>query len=246
MISSFKVGMKVATTILFTCLLVFFVYVSVDVVVNQISTEVIGYDVIDTEANDGKGEKIDFVEEKPAELGENRRYIAVYSEKPFAAKVAVWIIQAVCGLGVFFCTAGSVVAKTAAKDRNDVDFNRGTYDKWKGTKIGLFAAIPALIAYVVAVVVKLLPHSGAGEAYFWVYRWILTTPVKPFIDLFINRAINLNGAPLSGVLLSGVFVPLLALFCAVMYLICYNEDSVIAKVLYKSAQQDKSQRTVRR
>ena len=245
--SDFKVGMKVVSTILFTCILCFFVYISVEVAVKQISTKVIGYDVIDVTANDGKGEKIDFIDKVPAERNPNYKYISVYSEKPFAAKAVVWVLQVICGVGVFFCTAGSVVAKAAARDRNDVDFNNGVYNKRRGVNIGLFAAIPSLIAYILSIAAKVLPYSGVAETYFWFYRWIITTPVKPFVDLMVDGSINVTGAPLSGILLSGIFVPLLVLFCAVMYLICYNEDSVIAKVLYKSAKKpDNTRRTLRR
>lgn len=247
--SDFKVALRLVSTMLFTCILCFFVYISFNLIVKQISTKVIGYDVIDTAANNGNGEKIGYVEElpPPEERGENRTYISVYSEMPFTAKATVWVFQVICGVGVFFCTAGSVVAKVAAKDRNDVDFNKGKYDRWRGVKIGLIAAIPSLIAYALAVLVKMAKYSGVGETYFWIYRWILTTPVKPFVDLLVNNSINLQNAPISGIVWSGIFVPLLVVFCTVMYLICYNEESVIAKLLYKSTRKkDETRRIVRK
>lgn len=232
--SDFKVGMKVVSTMLFTCILCFFLYISVDVMIKQISTHVIGYDVIDTAANNGKGEKVGFVEAIPEERPENTKYISVYSEKPFAAKATTWALQAVLGVGVFFCTVGSVVAKTAARDRNDVDFNKGVHDRWRGFKIGFFASLPLIATYILAVVVKVVKYTKLCESYFWVYRWIITIPVRPFVDLFVKRSISLAGTPLSGILWTGIFAPLLIVFCAVMYFICYNEDSVLAKILYKS------------
>ena len=245
--SDFKVGMKIVSTMIFTCILCFFLYISVDVMIKQISTHVIGYDVIDITANDGKGEKVDFVEAIPEEKPENTRYIAVFSEKPFAAKATTWVLQAVLCLGVFFCTAGSVVAKTAAKDRNDVDFNEGIHDRWRGIKIGFFASTPLIISYILAIVVKVINYRQLCEAYFWVYRWIITVPVRPFVDLLVNSSTNLGGAPLSGILWTGVFVPLLIAFCALMYFVCYNEDSVLAKILYKSMKEkDDTRRALRK
>ena len=236
--SDFKVGIRLVSTMLFTCILCFFLYISVEVMIKQISTHVIGYDVIDTSANDGRGEKVGFVEAIPEERPENTKYISVYSEKPFAAKATTFALQSILCLCVFFCTVGSVVAKAAAVDRNDVDFNGGNHDRWKGFKLGLIASIPLTVAYGLAVLVKAMRYTSLGETYFWVYRWLITIPVRPFVDLFVNSSINLQSASLKGVLLTGVFVPLLIIFCALMYFVCYNEDSVLAKILYKSMKKD--------
>ncbi len=49
-------------------------------------------------------------------------------------------------------------------------------------------------------------------------------------------------ASVMSIAFSGVTVLLLVTFCTVMYLICYNEDSVIAKFLYKSTRKKESKK----
>ncbi len=245
--TDFKIGLKVVTTTLFVGVLCLFVFISFDVMLNAVSTKVIGYDVYEVTEDKKVGEKIGFVETVPEEKEENVTYISVYSEKPQAAKIAEWTFQLVCGLCIFFCTAGSIIAKAAARDRNDVDFNKGVHDRFRGFKIGLFAGIPSAVAYVLTIVAKFCSSSIVAQGYYTVYRWVLTSPVKPLVDLLANNAVGIKNTDMKGILLAGIFVPLMVLFCGVMYFICYNEDSIVAKVLYKSAQKiDKTRKVTRR
>lgn len=233
---------KVSAMILFSCFVSFFVYISFFVIVKQCSTEIVSYDVYDTVAE----EKIGSVTEKPAEVEENMYYQPVYSEMPTAAEAVLGILQVVCGVGIVFCTAGSVIAKRAARDRNDADFNQVDTDKLKGLRIGVLAALPSLLLYAAAMVMKFMTPSAVTNMYYWVYRWIILCPVKPIVELMTGNAINFQTARMGGLAATVIFSLLIIAFCAVMYIICYNEDSVIAKLLYKSTKDKKENRRLRR
>lgn len=232
---------KVCAMILFSCFISFFVYISLFVITKQFSTEIIGYEVYDTTI----GEKISEIEKKPETLEENRYYQPIYSKMPKAAEVVLSTLQVICGVGVVFCTAGSVIAKEAARDCNDADFNDAEVDKLKGLKIGLFAAVPSVVCYLVAMILKFVPPTAVTNMYFWTYRWIILCPVKPIVDIFTGSAINFQTVPVGGLAATIVFSLLVVALCTVMYIICYNEDSVIAKLLYKSAKKEDNTRRLR-
>ena len=221
------VGMSV-----FAVIISFFVYFSLFVVINQFSTEVIGY--IPYDAN---GEEMELVEEKPVISNEISGYIAKRSDMTAGATVLLGVLQVVCGVGIVFCTVGSVLAKEAAKDRNDADFNELEPDKLRGFKIGALASIPLLALNVIAIVLKALGSSAA--TFYWFYRWFALSPVKPILELMTGNANDLSTASLWSIIASIGFTVIFFVFCGVMYIICYNEDSVIAKLLYKSTKKKK-------
>ncbi len=236
-----KPALKVVTMTAFACFMSFFIYISFFVVVNGITTKVTGYKVIQVDEQ-GNGTEIGTVTEKPAEIPIDMKYLAIYSEMPTSAEVTLGVLQVVCGVGVYFCMAGSVLASVAAKDRNNSDFNGGSYDKNRGLFIGLFAAIPSTVLYVLTVLLRFLKPSGFSHIYYWFYRWVVMCPVKPIADILTNSAPNLESAPVWSVFAYIIFIALTVVFCYVMYRICYNEDSVIAKILYKSVKKQQQTR----
>lgn len=215
----------------FAVFLSFFVYISLFVLVRHFSTEVIGYTLYEINEQGGST-VVETLSEPPKTLKENQNYAQQRSEMSGGASALLGVLQTVCGLGVVFCFVGSVFAKEAARDRNDVDFNRATADKARGFKIGALAAIPLFVMAVTAVILKVV-GSGAS-AFYWVYRWFVLNPVKPIVDLITSNAADLNAAPLWAIIVLILLPVLFFAFCGGMYLICYNEDSIIAKLLYKS------------
>ncbi len=223
----------------FAVFLSFFVYISLFIMVRQFSTEVIGYTVYEINEQD-ESTVVETLSEPPKTLAENQNYAQQRSEMSKGASVLLGVLQTVCGVGVLFCFVGSVFAKEAAKDRNDVDFNRATADKTRGFKIGALATIPLFVMSLIAVVLKAV--GSAGSVFYWLYRWIILNPVKPIVDAVTNNAADLTAAPLWSVCILIVFPILFFVFCGGMYLLCYNEDSVIAKLLYKSTKTKKKGR----
>lgn len=208
-----------------------FVYVSIFTMVFQFSTKVVGYTLYEV-TEDGEAIDIETLSEPPKTMEENQNYRQERSEMSVGASAVMGTLQTLCGLGIVFCFVGSILAKEAARDRNDVDFNGAKADKMRGFKIGALAAIPLLAVNVATLVVKIM--GSAGATLYWVYRWVLLSPVKPLVDLITSNAADLSEAPLWSVIVLFAFTLLFVAFCGVLYLLCYNEDSVIAKVIYKS------------
>lgn len=233
-------AVKMVGMAVFACFISFFVYISFYVMIREFSTTVVGYTVYEIDS-EGNATDIETFKEAPESIKENQGYRQVRSEMPKAANIIMGSLQVICGVGVFFCVVGSVLAKQAAKDRNNMDFAGASYDKLKGLKIGAIAAIPSALLWAVALILRLMPKVAFVDTYYWVYRWVIMCPVKPIIDIFTNNAATLHAAPLYSVVLMGVVVVLFVAFCAAMYMICFNEDSVIAKILYKSTKNKKQE-----
>ncbi len=241
--NNLKVAVKMVAMMLFACLISFFVYISLFTIVKTFTTSVVGYDVYEL-AEDNTYNKIGYItkDQQPTEPNESLRYVSVYSNIPKSAQVVLGVLQVLSGVGIVFCMVGSVVAASAAKDRNDADFNGVTADKNRGLFLGLFSAIPLAVLYVITLIIKMLPSSNFSEVYYWFYRWIIMCPVKPLVDLMTGNAATAEVAPYWSILLQGIFILLFVLCSFVLYRICFNEDSVIAKLLYKSTKKQEKPR----
>ena len=242
-----RLAMKIVGMSLFACILSFFVYMSFFTMIKSFTTQVIGYEVHEV-LEDGTSKDHGFVEpdDVPKERPKNMKYVAVFSEIPKSANIIMGVLQTLFGLGIFFCTTGSVLANVAAKDRNNCEFNGIVHNKNKGFTIGLFVAIPSVLLYICAFVLRFLTPSSFSHIYYWVYRWIIMCPVKPIVDVFTSNAATLEAAPVWSIAVQGIFVVFIVLYCYAMYRLCYNADSVLAKLLYKSTNDDKNIRRLGR
>lgn len=236
----FSPALRMVGMALFACFVSFFVYISFYVMIREFSTTVVGYTVYEIDS-EGNSKDIETLPEPPKAIKENQGYRQVRSDMPKVANAIMGVLQVVCGVGVYFCVVGSVLAKLAAKDRNNMDFAGTSYDKLKGLKIGAIFAIPAVISWTAALLLRVIEKAAFTDTYYWVYRWFIMCPVKPIIDVFTNNAATLHQASISSIALTGVFPLLQIAFSAVMYIICFNEDSVIAKILYKSTKKETKQ-----
>ena len=232
-------AVKIIGMMVFACMVSFFVYISFFVMFRTISTDVIGYTVYEI-TEDGKSIDLETLPEPPESVEENQGYREERSEMNAVASGMLATLQVVCGLGIMFCVVGSVLAKEAANDRNASDFKGVPYDRLRGLKIGMIAAIPSVVLTAIALVLRLMGKTGLGNIYYWVYRWIIMCPVKPINDLLTGNAASLLAAPVWSIAVQFGFAALLVFFCGAMYLICYNEDSIIAKLLYKSTKSKKN------
>lgn len=244
--SNLSAAAKMIGISIFACAISFFVYISLFVLMRGIATDVAGYTIYEIDENGAKHD-VETVSTVPESIKENQGYYENRTSMPNSATVTLGVIQVICGVGVYFCTTGTVLAKEAAKDRNNADFNGAPSDKLRGLKIGALAAVPSFAVYICIMIMRFLPPSKVSDWFFWIYRWIVLCPVKPIVDLMTGSASKLSAAPVWAVSALIVFSLLLVAFSYTMYLICYNEDSFLAKVLYKSAKKtDNSRRLGRR
>ncbi len=242
--SNFKAARKIVGMALFTSFLCIFIQFSFHFMLKSFSTEVTGYDVYYATEENQKGDYKGWIEksELPEEREEGMNYVSTFSEMPDSVKVVEKVLGTICSLGVLFCTVGTVLANVAAKDRNDCDFNGAEHDKKKGLVIGLMAAVPAFVLYLATVVLRFFPSNKIINWYFWFYRFIIMGPVKPINDAITSAQTDLASVPAWFIAVQGVYLILFVVFCYAMYYICYNEDSVIAKLLYKSTRKDQNVR----
>lgn len=247
--SNFAAARKMIGMALFTAFICLFVQISFYSLINSFSTEVVAYKIYDVTAVDESNPEGSYVttynkEDMPEDLDTQKfRALAVYSKMPKSAKVVEVVLSTVCSVGILFCTAGTVLANTAAKDRGASDFDGAAFDKTRGFKIGLISAVPSAVFYVAAIILRMLPQNKASDWFFWVYRFIILGPVKPINDIITNVETSLHSAEWWWVIASGLYIILFIGFSGLMYLICYNEDSWVSKLLYNST---KKQTNVRR
>lgn len=235
-------ALRITGMAIFACFLSVFVYISVYTLMSSITQEVVGYEVHVLDENSSEVGEPYFIEEKPTKIEPTHKYVAKYSEMSKTAKIVTGVLQVICGVGILFCTTGSVIAKVAAKDRNNADFNDATLDKTKGVKIGLLAAIPPILVYLVVLVLRFLSPSKVYDWVYWFYHVIFLAPVKPIVDAMTDGATQLHLVPIGSLIATIIFIVLYAAVFAVLYVICYNEDSFLAKVLYKSATKKENHR----
>lgn len=254
--SNLKVALKVMGMALFASLLCLFVQVSIHTMMKSFTTEPVGYEVHEVKDD---GSSVDHgiisVEDAPETPEENFRYMAIYPDIPQSAKVVETVISLIFSLGILFCTTGSVFAGVAAKDRNDCDYNGAVPNKNRGLIIGAIAAIPPALGYIAALVLRFIGSGKAVDWYYWVYRFIIMGPVKPLTDILTatptgsfvigDKTYITTGAetsllevPVWTVAVMGVCILLFVLMGYLMYRICYNEDSMLAKLLYKSTRKE--------
>ena len=249
MMTDFQVARKIFGMAVFSVILCFFVQLSFFALIQSFSTEVVRYDIYDAtkvDENNPKGAYVTTYEkdELPENLDRNvLKPYPVLSEMPASARVVETVLSTVFSLGIFVCTTGSVLADAAAKDRNNSDFNGAPYNKTRGFKIGLLAAIPSAVFYVATVVLRFFPSNKIIDWYFWFYRFVALGPVKPLNDRMTWAQLETGefGAQTDlslvlwwWVISTVLYIALFVLFCYAVYRICYNEDSWLAKLLYKS------------
>lgn len=246
--SNFSAARKMIGMALFSAILCMFVQFSFFFLMRSFSTEVKGYDVYSVTSENPTGTYEGYIDksERPETPEEDKRYLSVLTDMPKSAKIVETVLSTVCSLGILFCTVGTVLANTAAKDRNLGDFDGAVLDKSRGFKLGLMASVPSLAFYVAALILRYLPSTKAADWFFWGYRFIALGPVKPVNDLLVGAETNLASVPWWWVIASGLYVVLFIAFCGAMYLICYNEDSWVAKMLYKSAKKETNVRRLGR
>ncbi len=246
--SNLRIALRVIGMALFTSFLCLFVQISFHTMMKSFSTEVIGYNVYQVN-EDGTSKELGYIEkaEKPDKPEDDMRYMAVYSEMPQSAKVVEAVLSAVCSLGILFCTTGTTFAKVAAKDRNDCDFNGIEPDKMRGLKIGAIAAVIPAAYWVSMLALSFMPQNASINWLYWVYRFVIMGPVKPINDIILSSVFSganqdytydLSVAPTWFMAFHIVYILLFVVYSYAMYRLCYNEDSVLAKLLYKSTRKE--------
>ena len=162
-------------------------------------------------------------------LKENQTKIVKYSEMPASASTALDIITQTFMLILFVAMIYTKLWERGDKDNNSVHFGRMNEDRLRGLKIGLFAAIPSFLFYVLLILSKL---KLIMPGYFFLYRF-LNISFLPIVSRIAGKN-NFSAADVSWL---SVFAILLTLFvsplvCHIAYLLGYKQISISEKIIY--------------
>ncbi len=231
--SNIRLGLKVFWSACIAIFMCFFIYISIFTIftIGADATYAV-YQVADdgTIVKDADGNDVVLrIENDVPEFNKNETYIKVFDRSGATEKLQI-ALQQFFMLLTFIIVIGKAIADTAYDDRNATDFTSAAYDKQKGLKIGLFAVIPFVLIYLLLIVSKIVSFEFYGVFTF------LNLPFKPYMNLITNNATTI--ADVSWVAIAAFSVILLAipLICFVTYRLAFNQDSLVAKLIYKSKQ----------
>lgn len=144
-----------------------------------------------------------------------------------AANVVALLFQLVLYITLIY----SALWKVGNQDLNAVKFKRKEEDKFRGLKIGLIAAIPSLLSYVLLLAEKLV---GFWSGYTALYR-LGHLALYPLVvwGFGSNVANTVAGVGWGGLLLAGVPVLVLPITAFISYRIGYADILLGEKLVYK-------------
>lgn len=126
------------------------------------------------------------------------------------------------------------------KDANAVHFGRMEEDRLRGLKVGLIAAIPSVLSFVVLVAEKLL---GFFPAYAGLYR-LFHLSLYPIIVWAFGANVTATAAGIGwgGILLAGLPVLVVPVVALLAYELGYRQIILTEKLVYKNKKKSKTRR----
>lgn len=163
-------------------------------------------------------------------LAENQFVESIRTEMPKTASVAMDILSQSFMFVLFATLIYSKLWERGDRDANSVNFGRMEEDKLRGLRIGLIAAVPSIVFYLLLVVSKL---GLITEKYFFIYRFLNLT-FMPVMSALTGKAglvssTNVSWLSLAAILLTVATLPLIS---HAAYLLGYNHISLSEKIIY--------------
>lgn len=184
-----------------------------------------------------EAEPADTTTETTLAPGQQRQ--SIRSDPPAGALVAQDIISSVLMLMLLAAFPYSIVWPRGDRDKNAVNFGHMQEDKLRGLKVGLMAAIPSFVGYILLVLSKL---GVFWSGYFLLYRF-LNVPFMPLLDALAPAGVQATAqVPWSGIAVMLVAVLFVPLVCHVAYTLGYHQISVMEKLVYKNTSKKKKRR----
>ncbi len=118
------------------------------------------------------------------------------------------------------------------RDANAVSFGRMSYDKWRGLKVGLLAAAPSILTFVVLVAEKLFGFFPYYAAWYCIFHLCF----YPIVAWSFGAPINVTTAGIgwSGIAGAGIPVLILPIVATVAYTLGYKQIAVGERLVYKN------------
>ena len=250
---NFKMALGVFLRTILSAVLCFFVYMSLSVLFNGFFTHDIGYQIYETTsdgsvalieehyyaddssapsstpqaagpgtpANPGQEEKTESTTETT--LGPGQRKQTIRSTMPVGAEIALNVLSSIMMLLLLASFPYSIVWSKGDRDKNSVNFGHMQEDKLRGLKVGLMAAIPSAIGYIVLVLSKL---GVCFPKYIFLYRFA-NVPFMPIINSMVSTEIqNTAQVPWPAILAMLMVVAFVPLVCHFAYFLGYKQISL--------------------
>ncbi len=153
---------------------------------------------------------------------------SIRSDFPKGASLALDIVSQLFMVVLFVSMVYTKLWERGDKDSNRVQFKHMAGDKLRGLKIGLIAAIPSFVLFLILILSKL---KIVAPQYFFIYRFLNVT-FMPVISRMAGAVLTAVDIPWLS--LFGIFVTLLVLplACYIAYLLGYKNISLSEKVIY--------------
>ena len=224
----------------FLCL---FLYMSITILITGLTTHKVGYQIYEkTESGSAVlVEEIDTIpsEEELAEieekLEENQVLQPKMSKVPAAASAAMDIISQIFMLVLLIAFPYTLLWGKGDRDKNTVNFGHMEEDKLRGLKVGLMAAIPSGVAYLILLICRLL-HTGT--VYFACYRFF-NTPFMPIYNRLTQGVETIGDVSWAAMLVFFFFLAVVPLICHVSYMLGYTQISISEKLIYVNSDKKK-------
>jgi len=229
---NFKYAVSVYGLTIFALVMCFIVYISISAISTGLGTHVSGYTTYEVLDNSeykevSTHEFADGEDQTIPEATENHKNVSNRSELSKGAVIFENVLLQVFMAAIFIILIYNKIGAIGKRDGDDFRFNGKPYDKNRGLKIGLIAAVPSVIMYLALVVSKLVSYNV-----FFIYK-IVNITFRPIIDLFCGNVTDINEVSLPAILSMIIIVAILPAVCVATYKIGFNDEAITKKLVYK-------------
>lgn len=171
-------------------------------------------------------------------LPSNQYKVTIRSEMSKSATVFMNLLSQLFMLILYCALIYSKLWMLGDRDINAVNFGRMEPDKLRGLRIGLLAAIPSFVFYLLLVLSKLKIFT---EKYLFVYRFLNIT-FMPILQSLTGQGKSISEISWLSILAILLTVGVMPLVCFGAYLLGYNHISLSEKIIYVNPNKKKKKR----
>lgn len=229
-----KVAISCSIRYYISSIITFFIYFSITVIATGAFTSVTGYTAYSAETNEvlyhyyyEQGE--DTQKAQFEAQGIEVSTVALRSTLDGTAKTVTDVIAQIAGGLITLGFVHNSLWNLGAGDNNLVNFGHRTYDRLRGAKIGLIAAVPGFVAWLITVVAKL---GLIGGKWFVLFRFLNYQAFLPFNAIFGQSTASTDMLSWGQIFGGLIIVLILPIISAIFYILGYKKFS-FNKFVYK-------------
>lgn len=150
---------------------------------------------------------------------------------------ALWlkIIGQLLGIAIVASTTYSCIWREGVSDFNRVKFGHMKYDRYKGLKAGLIAAVPQFVFWIALIVFKLFDVNFA-----LIYK-IFNFYLMSFLEwVYGNNGTVISELSMGGILLSGIPILIIPVAGFIAYIAGYRQFSLSEHLIYRNLKKKNS------